>query len=227
SWPPVPTRPPPPTPPARRDRRRGPRRPVPTACRSTAGPGGPPRRPRPGTPCRAAARRRRSRRPRRAGPRRPPRMPPPTRQGRPRSRPGGRPDPRAPRFRWRRRTPPPWWTGWRGPPRPPASSARAQEVFHRELVEALERHATGGERVEVDLLGPHVGEALAGPEGRRGQLADPGVRQGGVHLGIGPERRGPRPQDQVRAHAPGRRRPHAVQVLGTGRLVVEVARSGV
>ena len=215
---------------------RGRQRPPPTACRSTAAPAGRPRRRRPGTPCRAAGPPTDERgdvvQP--AGLRRSPRCRASHQAAGSTSVPSGcwRPPLADQLPRSRRPARRPCRTGStsrrRRPGRHPRAPSRCSTASWFEPHEAVAALAglVGVEVLERRAVGQQVGVASR----RRPASASPARRRPRrgqrLHdLRVGAERRRALLQQQVGAHVRGRGRPHAVDVLGAQRLVVEVPRA--
>ena len=94
-------------------------------------------------------------------------------------------------------------------------SAGAEQVFEGELVEVDEAVARSPAAVRVEVLeggavGEQVVDRLTGGQRRLRELGDLARGERLLHLGIGPERRRPLLQQQVRAHVRRGRRPHTV-----------------
>src|SRR5665647_1074492 len=100
-------------------------------------------------------------------------------------------------------------TAWTSPRRRRVSSvdpsARAEQVLEGELVQPDEAEGAlaCGVRVEVlegTAVRQQVGHGLTGREGRLGELADAGLDESFLHLGVGAEREGPLLEQQVHPH---------------------------
>src|SRR4051794_27875763 len=83
--------------------------------------------------------------------------------------------------------------------------ADAVEVVERELVEALEPHATLRRLLGVERLGAQRRDRLAGRQRGLCELVEARVAQGLLDLGVRAERLHLLAQDQVVAHAAGGR----------------------
>ena len=139
---------------------------------------------------------------------------------------------RGPARRSRRRGPPPCRTGSTSRPRRRGVYPRAPEqVLDGELVRGARSRSRARRpcrrRSPRTRCGRRAGRRSVSPAASVGlrELGDPAGGQRLLHLGVGPERRRPLLEQQVRAHVGGGRRPDAVDVLGAQRLVVEVPRA--
>src|SRR5262249_21156349 len=102
---------------------------------------------------------------------------------------------------------------------------RAEKVLDGKLVETLVVVAAARGGVQVERVGGERVVRLARRERRHRELLDTRRRESLLHLRVGAEVPRPLLEDQVRPHVRRRRRPHARDVLRTGRFVVEVART--
>src|SRR4029453_9626066 len=106
-------------------------------------------------------------------------------------------------------------------------SADAEEVFNSQTLDPGEAVALlpGGVEIVVFEGTAVIEQLLVGlpiVEGWLAQFADPACLERLLHFRIGTKRTCPVPQRQVKLHVGCRRLPHAVNVLGTQRLVIKV-----